>query len=593
MFFSIYIKPLWVICIYIALLVITFAIGNYLFRKKLSLFWKISNMVMFVVAFSAVIYLTLLNRTSNESQLILIPLYSFFEARQQPEAYRVLLMNVFLFVPIGLTMPNILPKRCKKHVAITVIFGCLFSVMLELVQYMFVLGRCEIDDVLANTLGVFIGCLAFMISKKLIAVCDSKKREKMQETQKGMDTISNLLLSIISHELFNGEMPDICEENITALLKEASAQSVFPMVYAALKRDFGNKYPEKINKYEQLYLTYVVSCVQNAHEYNELDTIMNKCKIPYCVLKGFASASYYKDSVLRAVGDVDFIVRPQDVDNASKTLEEYGFVKNSNDSEDIHIVFKRGGFSIWELHHNINGIPDSDIGVRLNDDIKRVIDDSRRCDNREVNCNIPSEYHHGLIMMLHIISHLTSEGIGLRHICDWAVFVDSFNEDEFEEMFRGKFTQYGIWKFAQIITMACVEYLGLKPQKWAKEIVDNNVFTQQDMEELMLDVISGGNFGQKDRNRSREIKYISDKSGTVDDKNLFLQVFHALNSKVYDNYSFIRKYKIFLPVGWCVETVKYIALLISGKRKSTDNIFMLKEATKRKKLYSKLELFKG
>ena len=42
---------------------------------------------------------------------------------------------------------------------------------------------------------------------------------------------------------------------------------------------------------------------------------------------------------------------------------------------------------------------------------------------------VPSDLHHGLILLLHNASHMTAGGIGLRHLCDWAVYMERMTDD--------------------------------------------------------------------------------------------------------------------------------------------------------------------
>ena len=88
---------------------------------------------------------------------------NFREAREQPELYRSMLMNVLLFFPIGLSLPFVLGKW-KLSVPVTVVLACLFSAGIEYLQYRYSLGRCEVDDVIMNTLGALLGCSARWIS---------------------------------------------------------------------------------------------------------------------------------------------------------------------------------------------------------------------------------------------------------------------------------------------------------------------------------------------------------------------------------------------------------------------------------------------
>lgn len=62
-----------------------------------------------------------------------------------------MLMNAFLFVPVGLSLPNVLPP--KMHPV---------AVAVEAAQLWFHLGRCEVDDVILNTLGAAIGAAAYV-----------------------------------------------------------------------------------------------------------------------------------------------------------------------------------------------------------------------------------------------------------------------------------------------------------------------------------------------------------------------------------------------------------------------------------------------
>ena len=73
--------------------------------------------------------------------------------------------------------------------------------------------------------------------------------------------------------------------------------------------------------------------------------------------------------------------------------------------------------------------------------------------------------------------------------------------------------------------------------------------------------------------------------------NMLAQLFGTLNQKTYSDYRWIEKRKVFLPVGWIAEGGKYIGLLVSGKRKTQGTSAMLKEASKRKDIYSKMKLF--
>ena len=69
-----------------------------------------------------------------------------------------IIQNILLFIPLGFLIGG---KR-------GIIAGLLLSIGIELTQYIAVLGYCELDDVLNNTIGAAIGSLFFKKFEKRI-----------------------------------------------------------------------------------------------------------------------------------------------------------------------------------------------------------------------------------------------------------------------------------------------------------------------------------------------------------------------------------------------------------------------------------------
>ena len=404
-----------------------------------------------------------------------------------------------------------------------------------------------------------------------------------------MNEIKTSLLKTVGYQLFGGERPRISAD-ILAVLEEAKAQTVFTGVFPFFQAELQQSGQGGFVAAQEIFFGNVIKNTNNFMEHDELNKLMTKNDIPYCTLKGLASAYYYPDPSLREMGDVDYLVQEADFETAKQAALNAGFAIDHGDEPDgIHIAFKREPMSIWEQHRTINGIPNGEVGENIQSEIDRTIKTSEQITLDGVICRIPDAFHHGLIMLLHVASHMTSEGIGLRHLCDWAVFANRLGNDGFDELFEEKLTRFGLWKFAQILTLVSEKYLGIAHMEWAQ----NPEVTDEHLEAVMEDIMNGGNFGKKDLNRYREIKYISNRGErTVDNKNVVDQVFGTLNQKTCSDYPWIKKHKVFLPIGWAAEGGRYLALLITGKRKSKGTSAMLREAAKRKEIYSKMELFR-
>nr|VDG61899.1 teicoplanin resistance protein [Streptococcus thermophilus] len=64
--------------------------------------------------------------------------------------------NIAFFVPVGV-LAFILFERTRRPVLAATLLGAGFSLLIEISQYVFSLGYSDIDDLLMNTLGAFVG----------------------------------------------------------------------------------------------------------------------------------------------------------------------------------------------------------------------------------------------------------------------------------------------------------------------------------------------------------------------------------------------------------------------------------------------------
>lgn len=147
---------------------VLWGIVAFLLSRQWSEILQIINILFFIVCISVILYLTLFSRKVYTHDPVLIPFHFLIEAREQPELYRSMLMNVFLFMPYGLSLPFALPSSISPPILWTVASAILFSLLIEMAQYCFLLGRAEVDDIIMNTLGTLIGSSAFLIRNQLM-----------------------------------------------------------------------------------------------------------------------------------------------------------------------------------------------------------------------------------------------------------------------------------------------------------------------------------------------------------------------------------------------------------------------------------------
>lgn len=162
-FRKIYIQNLSVITGVFMGALLTWGVLVFLFRDHK--IWRTGNALLLCGFIAAVFYHTVLQRTGYVDQIILIPFHSLVEARANREIYRALYMNLLLFVPFGMLAPALWQRFGRRWFCLTLLSASLFSAVIEIMQMLLHAGRCEIDDVIANTIGAAIGALAWLITE--------------------------------------------------------------------------------------------------------------------------------------------------------------------------------------------------------------------------------------------------------------------------------------------------------------------------------------------------------------------------------------------------------------------------------------------
>lgn len=111
---------------------------------------------LFIVYIGGILWITLLSRVGSNSTGVLKPFWSYREIIYgNVRVYKETVLNILLFIPLGLFLGAFFSSKSMIVVAV----GLLSSLLIECCQLLFKIGIFEIDDVVNNSLGAYIGLL--------------------------------------------------------------------------------------------------------------------------------------------------------------------------------------------------------------------------------------------------------------------------------------------------------------------------------------------------------------------------------------------------------------------------------------------------
>ena len=361
------------------------------------------------------------------------------------------------------------------------------------------------------------------------------------------------------------------------VVKESKAQTVALLCFDACER-IKDIIPKQVyNVWFNLATKILINNTYVLNSQAELDGILCAENLNYIILKGSAAASYYPDPDKRSFGDVDFLISPVQQKQVEDKLISCGYTMELEQHE-RHRVFKKPNVHL-EMHFEVAGLPDGYAGEILRDYLKNAQVEFTTDNAKKFHNPIPE--NHGVIILLHTAHHMTGEGIGIRHLCDWACFVNkTYSESFWEDTLLPLFRKCGLLEFAAAITKTCSLYFGTECPDFARHIDDDLCFN------IIEDIFALGNFGRKDKARSIGGGMLSKKGkkhGRI--SNLFSTVCNS----VHYMYPITNKYPILFPFMFVWRVLKYLGPMLVGKKPSIFKASAL--ANERKSIYNQFRLF--
>lgn len=318
---------------------------------------------------------------------------------------------------------------------------------------------------------------------------------------------------------------------------------------------------------------------------NKIVDLLKEGGIPYAVLKGASLSACYYNPAARALGDIDLLVPVQFVDRASEILVSQGFhAPEDSFAHSYHIDFYKNSIVV-ELHYAVSAFPDSCAGTEAKHYMESWQNQLRQKHIGNYTFQCFSDSHQALSLLLHMERHMTTGCIGLRQLCDWAVFLTSVMPEYFEDQILLELKLCGLKEFAGVLTRTAIRYLGLNS---AYGMPFQSV-QECDIQAMMEEILRVGSIHNKN-NTKEGSNFFVDESGTAS----AVQVFVArINSLARRKFPVTKKAPFLLPLFWLYLPLRYWIRSLMGKRRRKSLLRTITVTKQRKQLYRTLKLFKG
>lgn len=224
----------------------------------------------------------------------------------------------------------------------------------------------------------------------------------------------------------------------------------------------------------------------------KIDKALKSEGISVVFMKGQTTALRYPNPLHRTPGDIDFVVDPKDFKKTMEVLEKIGKV-------DHNLVHEHHGMA-WvdgvtvEPHYKVHNYQCPSTDYAMQEMFASVFPSelsSADMDGYAVPVFPPT--FESVFLISHMVNHVYEEGLGLRQVIDYAMFLSSC-ADKIDWLQHHEYLhQMHMERAWRIFTCICVDYLGMSLPSQVES------FSHQEKvwaEKMMTDIMRVGNFGR-------------------------------------------------------------------------------------------------
>lgn len=248
------------------------------------------------------------------------------------------------------------------------------------------------------------------------------------------------------------------------------------------------------------WLGHVVRLEKKNAELNELIGKLfdkfHKMRLSPVLMKGQAFAANYPCPLHRQCGDIDIYFKERtDCEKAvrwAEKVDKTAAESSGNKRERKHFTFSIGE-NVVELHYFMCLFENAKLQRRLQEIIDWEFTNTEtffvEINGKQTETVSPtlSVLH----QLLHITRHLLEAGIGLRQICDLAVYLRKNHNVIDAIRLNGYLVELQLMKTAKVLGYIMTEHLGLP-----KEVIPFEI-DEQYADFILQEIFEGGNFGKK------------------------------------------------------------------------------------------------
>ena len=371
----------------------------------------------------------------------------------------------------------------------------------------------------------------------------------------------SLLKSSLKNEKYDGEKIDF--EDLVYIYKMSEIHHVVPMVYnAAYNEDFFKECDANFQAmFKSSAFRYIFSQIQRTNHFLEVYKKLSEKNIKILVFKGIIFRNMYNNPDDRISSDEDILIKKEDYEKVKEFFLSEGF-EFIDKGEECAYFSKSTGLCI-EVSTSLFSHESKAYG-HLNKLFEDVFEKSIKINIDKIDILTLSHEQHLIYIVFHNMKHFLTGGFGIRQVADFSKYIETYGEYINWEKFWSDLKDLNYDTFALNLIEISLKYLGFNNDKITYpdnitrfDELKNSQKYYINSESLINDILDAGVFGASTMDRKHTALMTLDAVEDKKKSNRLKAVFPNVNY-LKDNYTYLQKYPILLPVAWGQRILSYL-----------------------------------
>ena len=371
----------------------------------------------------------------------------------------------------------------------------------------------------------------------------------------------SLLKSSLENEKYDGEKIDF--EDLVYIYKMSEIHHVVPMIYnAAYNEDFFKECDANFQAmFKSSAFRYIFSQIQRTNHFLEVYKKLCEKNIKILVFKGIIFRNMYNNPDDRISSDEDILIKKEDYEKVKEFFLSEGF-EFIDKGEECAYFSKSTGLCI-EVSTSLFSHESKAYG-HLNKLFEDVFEKSIKINIDKIDILTLSHEQHLIYIVFHNMKHFLTGGFGIRQVADFSKYIETYGEYINWEKFWSDLKDLNYDTFALNLIEISLKYLGFNDDKitypdniTSFDELKNSQKYYINSESLINDILDAGVFGASTMDRKHTALMTLDAVEDKKKSNRLKAVFPNVNY-LKDNYTYLQKYPILLPVAWGQRILSYL-----------------------------------